>query len=56
MTFDPNSAKNELQNVERRIQDIIQTIQIEGLPNETVVDELRRVYLDFERIELPNDI
>jgi len=39
MTFVNNSAKNELQDVQRRIQDILLTIQTEGLPNELPVIE-----------------
>ena len=56
MTSVNNSAKNELQNVQRRIQDIIQTIQLEELPNELVVEELRRIYIDFEKINIPKNI
>ena len=56
MTFVNNSAKNELQDVQRRIQDILLTIQTEGLPNELVVEELRRIYLDFEKIDMPENI
>jgi len=56
MTFVNNSAKNELQDVQRRIQDILLTIQTEGLPNELVVKELRRIYLDFEKIDMPENI
>ncbi len=46
-----NSAKNESQNIQRCIEYIIQNIQNEELPNELVVEELKRIYFDFENID-----
>ena len=56
MTFVNNTSGIELQNVERRIQEIIQAIHSDGLPNEQVVQELRRIIIDFKKIEIPKNI
>ena len=51
-----NSVKNELQDIQRHIEGIIQNIQNEGLPNELVVEELKRIYFDFGNIDIPENI